>query len=39
MWDEGGEDQGPDGSTKLHSGQDRQQKQFTGTHMIELGGG
>jgi len=23
----------------LHGGQDRQQKQSTGTHMIELGGG
>jgi len=25
-----------DGSTILHGGQDRQQKQSTGTHMIEL---
>jgi len=34
-----GEDQGPDGSTILHGGLDRRQKQFTGTHMIKLGGG
>jgi len=37
MGDEGGEDQGPDGST-VSQGQDKQQKQSTGTHMIELGG-
>jgi len=39
MGDEGGEDQGLDGSTMLHGGQERRQKQSTGTHMIELDGG